>query len=637
MHGLMMTLVIMTVDLSLIDELEPLYPDRVSPVIEEVRLDAARGTVAGIHLVLGDAAEPAILKFDGAGRFAHRWYRLHDVPVEENTGLGSRTERFKGDVNPHVIRRAPFRIYEAMEPVDGPIVGEGAYRLEIQVPAETAPGTFETAIEVSQGTDLKRHPLTLVVHEAVVPPPGRDTLGYTNWFSPSNIAAYHDLEPWSEPHWDMMRRYAKLMAKGRQNMFWVRWPDFFSEQDGVWILNDERLIRYVDLFTGAGLYWIEGAPMAGRPGGDWGSAVLELKLGRVPMTGDEGRVVFADQCRQLREVIEAHGWSDRWVQHIADEPTDVNAADYAIAATMMREHLPGLPVFEATMSRALVGAVDMWCPQVQAWQAEQEFFGERKVAGDRVWVYTCLRPGGPWLNRLLDQERLRQVYFGWGAAKNGWDGYLHWGLNHWKADPFEQSVVDHPAMPNTDNRLPGGDTHVVFPGVNGPWSGLRFEAHRIGMEDHELLSQLSACNPQKSAIIIDDIFRGADDYETKVPRYRAARRLLLEALDEGTTAMQIEILGFPGCPMTPGMERSVRAACAAVAPDAIIVSTDLSQLSETDQRRCWPSPTVLVDGADLFGAAPAATPAMACRVYSGGLPEEAAVRQRLEQRASEDH
>ncbi|MDP7574879.1 MAG: hypothetical protein QF723_07205, partial [Phycisphaerales bacterium] len=169
MHGLMMTLVIMTVDLSLIDELEPLYPDRVSPVIEEVRLDAARGTVAGIHLVLGDAAEPAILKFDGAGRFAHRWYRLHDVPVEENTGLGSRTERFKGDVNPHVIRRAPFRIYEAMEPVDGPIVGEGAYRLEIQVPAETAPGTFETAIEVSQGTDLKRHPLTLVVHEAVVP------------------------------------------------------------------------------------------------------------------------------------------------------------------------------------------------------------------------------------------------------------------------------------------------------------------------------------------------------------------------------------------------------------------------------------------------------------------------------------
>jgi hypothetical protein len=289
------------------------------------------------------------------------------------------------------------------------------------------------------------------------------------------------------------------------------------------------------------------------------------------------------------------------------------------------------------MSRALVGAVDMWCPQVQAWQAEQEFFGERKAAGDRVWVYTCLRPGGPWLNRLLDQERLRQVYFGWGAAKNGWDGYLHWGLNHWKADPFEQSVVDHPQMPGTNNRLPAGDTHVVYPGEDGPWSGLRFEAHRIGMEDHVLLAQLAARDPQQTMDVIGAVFRGADDYETDVARYRTVRRQLLTALDEGAGPMRIEILGFPGCPMTPTMERSVRAACVAVAPDAIIVSTDLSQLSETDRRLCWPSPTVLVDGVDLFGAAPAATPAMACRVYPGGLPEEEAVRRRLEQRVSEDH
>ena len=34
--------------------------------------------------------------------------RLHSVPVEENTGLGSRTEQFEGVTNPHVVRRAPF-------------------------------------------------------------------------------------------------------------------------------------------------------------------------------------------------------------------------------------------------------------------------------------------------------------------------------------------------------------------------------------------------------------------------------------------------------------------------------------------------------------------------------------------------
>jgi hypothetical protein len=41
---------------------------------------------------------------------------------------------------------------------------------------------------------------------------------------------------------------------------------------------------------------------------------------------------------------------------------------------------------------------------------------------------------------------------------------------------------------------------------------------------------------------------------------------------------------------------------------------------------------VLVDGVDLFGATPAAEPAMACRVYSGGLPDAAAVQAALESR-----
>jgi hypothetical protein len=627
MNVLIVAVVAATLDVSVVDELVPLYPDRAGIELQEFRLDVPRGATAGVHVVVGDISGSVSLRLDGGQSLPHRWYRLHDVPVEENTGLGSRTERFKGDVNPHVIRRAPFRVYEAMEPLVFPVDGGGAFRLELDCAAGVKPGTHAMAIDVLAGDDIERIPLTVVVHEAIVPPPGRDTLGYTNWFSPSNVATYHDVQLWSEPHWAMMRQYADMMAKGRQNMFWVKWPDFFDQQDGEWVLNADRLVRYVNIFTDAGLYWIEGAPMAGRPGGDWGSQILQLKLGMVPMTTAPGRAIFANQCSQLKALIDANGWSDRWVQHIADEPTDANAADYAVAASMMREHLSGVPIFEATMSRSLVGAVDMWCPQVQAWQANQDFFDGRKAAGDRVWVYTCLRPGGPWLNRLLDQERLRQVYFGWGAAKNGWDGYLHWGLNHWKADPFEQSVVDHPDMPKSDNRLPAGDTHVLYPGTDGPWSGLRFEAHRIGMEDHAMLIQLADRNQQKAMEVIDKIFRSADDYEIDVAAYRALRRLLMELLDENFGPRKIEILGFPGCPMTPIMNERVRAAAFR---SAAIESIDLSKLPADDELLRWPSPTVLVDGVDLFGIAPAATPAMACRIYPAGVPAVEAIRAALE-------
>lgn len=528
---LMISLVILgAIDVKAVDPLLPLYPD-LDPIEEIQRVDVPRGGIAAVHLVIDGVSIGESIKLDvEGGPRSPVWYRLIDVPVEENTGPESRTERWDQAENPHVIRDAPFQIYEVMEPITGKVDAENArvaLRVEWEVPVEAKAGDHCFELQFKGDAWSINVPMQMRIHDAVVPPIGRDTMGYTNWFSPGNIAKHHHLELWSEPFWEMLQKYAELMARGRQNMFWVKWPDFFERINGTWVLKRDRLIRYVQIMTDAGLYWIEGAPCAGRPDGDWSSAVLELKLGGVLWSTEEGETLFANQADQMDDLIERQGWRDRWVQHIADEPTDVNAADYCRAASMMRRHLHGVPIFEATMSRELTDCVDMWCPQIQEWQANRAFFDEQKKGGDRIWVYTCLRPGGPWLNRLLDQERLRQVYFGWGAAKEGWDGYLHWGLNHWKADPFLQSVVDHPAMPKTDNRLPAGDTHVLYPGPSGPWSGLRFEAHRVGLEDHAMLVQLQE---DQRAAMIDQVYTQADEWVKDVRAYRDARAQLLQAL-----------------------------------------------------------------------------------------------------------
>ena len=73
-------------------------------------------------------------------------------------------------------------------------------------------------------------------------------------------------------------------------------------------------------------------------------------------------------------------------------------------------------------------------------------------------------------------------------------------------------------------------SHVLYPGVDGPLSGLRFEAHRIGMEDAELLRILKAKDPERAAGIVNRVLRAYDDYETDVGAYRAARLELLGAL-----------------------------------------------------------------------------------------------------------
>ena len=93
---------------------------------------------------------------------------------------------------------------------------------------------------------------------------------------------------------------------------------------------------------------------------------------------------------------------------------------------------------------------------------------------------------------------------------------------------FAQSVVPHGKGP--PNFLPAGDSHVVYPGKEGPLSGQRFEAQRIGMEDAELLRLLAAHDPARTQAIIARVFRAFDDYETDLAAYRAAKRELLIAL-----------------------------------------------------------------------------------------------------------
>jgi len=521
---------------TLVDALENLFPDSAvaSPAVQSCELDVPRGGTASVHVLVAGLPVGGQLRFalkqGGRNVGSARWYRLIDVPVEANTGLDGFIER-GGQTNPHVVRRAPFRTYDAIEPVKSPLtVAAATTALRVELPVETGarPGADDYRIIVTCGEEACELSLTVRVHKAKVPPVGKASFPYTNWFNLNLMAARHGLEPWSPGHWRMIRRYADLMRRARQNTFWITWGDVFSRVEGSLALNRPRLRRLVKVFTDAGLHYIEGGHVASRTGGQWTSPTFSIVLGGPPATGIEGNADLACACGQLMEEIRANGWARRWLQHVTDEPTIDNAADYRILVGMVRKYMPGLPILDATMETTLVGSVDIWCPQGQQHQMHREFFRTQQALGDRVWFYTCCFPGGPWLNRLMDMELLRPALLGWYAALEKLDGFLHWGLNHYKTDqdPFQKSVVAH----GGDNCLPAGDTHVVYPGEGGPWSSLRLEAQREGLEDYELLRQLQASRPAAAAAVLTRVIRGFDDYSKDVKAFRAARKALLEAL-----------------------------------------------------------------------------------------------------------
>ncbi|MEI7798839.1 MAG: DUF4091 domain-containing protein [Opitutaceae bacterium] len=525
----------------LIDEVQELYPDTV--LVEPVRqltVHTARNTLAGVSIMITGLSGSPRIQFgesspDGSATPGLRWLRMIDVPVLENTGLDRNTEKYSGKINPYVIRRAPFRVYDPLEPVHSPLTVSSsslALRVEVPITATMAAGTYRHQLKLTIGAQVEVLELTVVVHAALVPPVNQATLAYINWHSIDNICSAHGVEKWSEPFWAMLAQYAQLMAHGRQNAFWFNWADYFTiDANGEVVeFRRDRLERYLRVFLDAGLTTIHGAPMFGRR--NWTSTDMLLY---VPTAGGQevvavspkGQRMLTQMAERIVAMMAANHWAGAWVQGVFDEPEDPFVERYRVLIALLRAVKPDIKILEATMTLNVSGLVNIWCPQVQEYQAHQDFFRKRQAAGDQVWVYTCLSPGGPWLNRLLDQERLRQVYLGWACAKYDLQGFLHWGGNFHTAKPFEELVRFH----MEGQFLPAGDSHIFYPLPAGPLASHRFEAHRIGLEDYELLTQLKRRDRGRAEAIIAEVLQSFDQYRKDSVAYRTARQHLLEALD----------------------------------------------------------------------------------------------------------
>lgn len=531
---------------SFVDELEDMFPDSEvpDPCVKMFGVDVPRRGIAGVHILLNGLEVGQDLFFSvSTCRMVKAdtlwWYRLVDVPVEQNTGLAGRL----GNDNPHVIRRAPFRVFDALEPVTSPVQIKTAVtvlRLEIPIAPDDKPGRRDYTITLKCGRQIQNLTYVVNVHKAILPVVGKESFPFTNWFSLANMAGYHRLKLWSEEHWAMIGKYARLMVRGRQNTFLLGLNVIFDKQDGSrYILNPRRLRRLVKVFTDAGMYYIEGGHLAFRTNGEWASKTFSLMehSGTGPLaTSREGNKVLAHVCRQLMEEIEANGWRDRWLQHASDEPIESHAADYRILVGMVRKYMPGIPIIDANMeltmrSIHLYGALDIWCPKPNSYEQFRQAYEEMRALGDSVWFYTCLDPRGAHLNRLLDQERMRPMLIGWFASMYGLDGFLHWGLNQYRFSQQDKNPID-PFQQTIKGNLPPGDTHVVYPGPDGPWSSTRLEAHRLGFEDYDLLKMLKVKNPERAKAIIKKGIRSSSDYIKNPKPYRALRRELLEALEK---------------------------------------------------------------------------------------------------------
>lgn len=97
------------------------------------------------------------------------------------------------------------------------------------------------------------------------------------------------------------------------------------------------------------------------------------------------------------------------------------------------------------------------------------------------------------------------------------------------------------------------------------------------------------------------------------------------------TNARISFLGREGCVNTPKLLANLESALEASSITIEYATFDQLKLPESDPRRGYPTPTILLDGEDIFGLPEPEPPFTntSCRHYSDGLPTSEMIADRL--------
>ncbi len=407
------------------------------------------------------------------------WNFVGYIPVVKNTPHSERLQ----------VRAAPCEIPDPLletRSMNLPADTTQPIWITVRVPGEVPPGRYRGEVAVVTGNARAALPIELVVDPFTLP--SRRHLLVTNWFSATRIARFHGVEPWTEPFWKLLARYAEDLAAHRQNVVLTPWTLIdVTRSEGKLRFDYDRFDRYVALFEAAGAADRIELSHVGHfgPGGWSGREIVLSKVSVADAAGGQRQSLDFDHglaplLADLQRHLDQRGWLDKAMIHIADEPSINNIESWRAASARVHRAAPRLRRIDAIETIDFSGRLEVWVPKLSHLDRWRSAYQARRGDGE-FWYYICCHPlGNVYPNRFLDDPTSCVRVLHWINFADDLAGYLHWGLAAWGDDPFG---------PPSD-RLPPGDTHVIYPGKDGPLDSIRWEIQRESIEDFEYLHLL---------------------------------------------------------------------------------------------------------------------------------------------------
>lgn len=430
---------------------------------------------------------------------------------------------------------------------DLPENGFRPFWLTVDVPHDAKPGVYRGTVSAAgQDTSPLVFGLELEVSERVLPKPADWKFFLDLWQMPWSIAEFHQVEPFSALHMELMKPHLKALADCGQKVVTTRMCTVFTSKgwglprsmivDRIW--KDGRrefdftnFDRYVELAKSCGIgpqiHVYSLVTFGNRPeyiytDGDTGAErTLAVKVGDPGYEAHMGPKLAA---------IERHVAEKGWLEdtYIAlDELTDGIVQE---AVKVLRKYAPRLKTASAGMdvdvdvfSQALQGNDGSgWGKHALLPPNYLEKVARRRAEGKITTYYICMFPEKP--NAFMDSPLVESRWLGQYAASSGFDGLLRWSVHFWNRDPFYDSSLQ------PYNGSEPGDRHLMYP--RALWS-TRMETIRDGIEDFEKIrilresgADMSAVDAALKHISTDDI--NADGESATVRKVEAVIRAIGE-------------------------------------------------------------------------------------------------------------
>ena len=341
--------------------------------------------------------------------------------------------------------------------------------LTVQVPQDAEPGTYKGYVELVCNGKKDKYEYFVNVANWQLPAPKEWSFHLDLWQNPYAVARVHNVELWSNEHFDVLRPYMLKLASAGQKAITATLID--RPWDGQTYDPFGSMVTWVKKADGTWWYdftifdrWVEFMMSCGIDKEITCFSMIPWKLSfryydqathsHKNINCAPGEEAYAQFWGGMLSAFSAHLKEKGWFDKTFISMDERSLQQMQAAIKVIKEYAPGMKISMAGNYHPEIEAeIHDYCLDIFAYGAyTPELLAQRRAQGKVSTYYTCCSAEYP--NLFTFSAPADAAFIALEALKKGLDGYLRWAYNSWTVTPEEDSRF---------TAWPAGDTYVIYP------------------------------------------------------------------------------------------------------------------------------------------------------------------------------